>query len=46
MLKARAFIDGKEIKEKDKKDFFIINTSVNKIFENVLSESEKVEKSA
>ena len=46
MLKTRVFLDGKEIKEKDKEAFVIINSGVNKIFESALDEEERTEKTA
>lgn len=46
MLKTRVFLDGKEIKEKDKAAFVIINSGVNKILESALDEEKPVEKTA
>ena len=46
MLKVRVFLDGKEIKEKDKEKFVIVNSNINKILESVLDAEEEIEKTA
>lgn len=42
MLKVRVFLDGKEVKEKDKDEVLIVNTKVNKILKDLFEEDNKI----
>lgn len=42
MLKVRVFLDGKEVKEKDKDEVLIVNTKVNKILKDLFVEDNKI----
>lgn len=42
MLKVRVFLDGKEVKEKDKDEVLIVNIKVNKILKDLLDEDNKI----
>jgi len=42
LLKVRVFLDGKEVKEKDKDEVLIVNTKVNKILKDLFEEDNKI----
>ena len=42
LLKVRVFLDGKEVKEKDKDEVLIVNTKVNKILKDLFVEDNKI----